>query len=75
VSLISSALALLPSMRAPILAIAAGTAIGFTLVGAMHAAVARLDQATRQQCIRQDWPVHQHTAHTEFCRTYMVKAF
>jgi hypothetical protein len=61
VSFISSALALLPSMRAPILAIAAGTAIGFSLVGAFYAAIAR--------------PVHQHAAHTEFCRTYMVKAF
>jgi hypothetical protein len=75
VSFISSALALLPSMRAPILAIAAGTAIGFSLVGAFYAAIARLDHATREQCVRQDWPVHQHAAHTEFCRTYMVKAF
>jgi hypothetical protein len=74
-SFLSSALALLPSMRAYLFAYTAGTAIAFTLIGAMHAAVARLDQATRQQCIRQDWPVHQHTAHTEFCRTYMVKAF
>lgn len=62
-------------MRNPFLAIAAGTAIGFSLVGAMHAAAARLDRATRDQCARQDWPVHQHAAHSAFCRTYMVKAF
>jgi hypothetical protein len=62
-------------MRNPFIAIAAGTAIGFTLVGVFHAGAARLDRATRQQCITQDWPVHKHAAHTEFCRTYMVKAF
>lgn len=62
-------------MRSPFLAIAAGTAIGFSLVGVMHATAAYLDQASREQCARQDWPVHQHAAHSEFCRTYAVKAF
>jgi len=62
-------------MRNPSLAIGAGAAIGFLLVGLFHAGVARLDRATRDQCARQDWPVHQHAAHSEFCRTYMVKAF
>lgn len=62
-------------MRSPFLAIAAGTAIGFSLVGAMHATAARIDRATREQCATQDWPVHRHAAHSEFCRTYMLKAF
>jgi len=62
-------------MRSPFLAIAAGTSIGFLLVGVFHAGVARLDRATRDQCATQDWPAYKHAAHSEFCRTYMVKAF
>lgn len=62
-------------MRNPFLAIAAGTSIGFLLVGAFHAGIARLDSATREQCARQDWPPHQHAAHVEFCRTYMIRPF
>ncbi len=62
-------------MRSPFLAIAAGTSIGFLLVGAMHATAARIDRVTRDQCATQDWPVHRHAAHSEFCRTYMLKAF
>lgn len=62
-------------MRNPFLAIAAGTSIGFLLVGVFHAGIARLDRATRDQCATQDWPAHKHAARSEFCRTYMVKAF
>lgn len=62
-------------MRNPFLAVAAGVSIGFSIVGGIHAAAAHLDRATRDQCVRQDWPAHQHAAHTEFCRVYMVKAF
>lgn len=42
------------------------------LMGSFHAAAAHLDRATRAQCVRQDWPVHQHAAHLEFCRTYLA---
>jgi hypothetical protein len=62
-------------MRSAYLAVATGTAIGFSIVGGIHALAAHLDQATRQQCARQDWPVHQYAAHAEFCRTYAIKAF
>ena len=31
------------------------------------AAIRRLEAATRQQCATQDWPVHQHQAHVDFC--------
>ena len=58
-------------MRNAYIAIAAGLAIGFSLVGAVHATAAHLDRATREQCRTQDWPVHQHAAHMEFCRTYL----
>jgi hypothetical protein len=45
-----------------------------TMAG-VHTVAAHLDRATRAQCAAQDWPVHQHAAHVEFCRTYIVKAF
>ena len=29
--------------------------------------IAKLDQATAQQCRTHDWPVHQHQRHMEWC--------
>lgn len=52
-------------------AVALGCTIGFSIVGAFHATVAHLNRATRDQCRTQDWPVHQHAAHMEFCRAYL----
>jgi hypothetical protein len=32
-------------------------------------AVKQLEAATKQQCATQDWPVHQHQAHINFCQS------
>ena len=42
------------------------------VITGIHSAVAQLDAATRTQCAQQQWPVHQHAAHLEFCRTYLA---
>lgn len=48
-------------------------AVAATLgVVAVQSGVEQLDAATRQQCATQAWPVHQHQAHVDFCRTYLA---
>jgi hypothetical protein len=49
-------------------------AVPVLAMAGIHSVVAHLDAATREQCARQDWPVHQHAAHVEFCRTYIANA-
>lgn len=72
VSLHSSAFALLDSVTRALVASAIAAPVLF--MAAIHTAAAHLDTATRAQCAAQDWPVHQHAAHTEFCRTYLATA-
>ena len=69
-SLFSSAFALPTSMTRTFIALLITAPV--LLMGSLHAAAAHLDRATRDQCARQDWPVHQHAAHMEFCRTYLA---
>lgn len=43
----------------------------FVLAEAHSGLILKLEAATEQQCLTEDWPAHQHDDHVAFCDMYL----
>ena len=59
------------TVRSTLITLAALATGCFVLGAAQSGLVHKLDAATKQQCLTEDWPAHQHEEHVAFCNTYL----